>query len=159
MANSQIESGAPITLQELYPSSPFFMEARSLRVTGLLKGYSVETAIGVIEDGEKSLKINTQHLRDVSFRVGSVYQFLGELHIEPNNERTVAMAPPPWNPEASLVSPRRSPSCALPIRQWLKGDAKARLGDFFMASASVRLGARRKAHRHGAPCAILNTER
>ncbi|KAG2289171.1 hypothetical protein Bca4012_029824 [Brassica carinata] len=43
--------------------------------------------------------------------------------------RTVAMAPPPWNPEASLVSPRRSPSCALPIRQWLKGDAKARLGD------------------------------
>ncbi|KAF3553722.1 hypothetical protein F2Q69_00014272, partial [Brassica cretica] len=86
MANSQIESGAPITLQELYPSSPFFMEARSLRVTGLLKGYSVETAIGVIEDGEKSLKINTQHLRDVSFRVGSVYQFIGELHIEPNNE-------------------------------------------------------------------------
>lgn len=51
-----------------------------------LKGYSVETAIGVIEDGEKSLKINTQHLRDVSFRVGSVYQFIGELHIEPNNE-------------------------------------------------------------------------
>ncbi|KAF8106776.1 hypothetical protein N665_0133s0015 [Sinapis alba] len=86
MANSQIESGAPITLQELYPSSPFYMEARSLRVTGLLKGYSVETAIGVIEDGEKSLKINTQHLRDVSFRVGSIYQFIGELHIEPNNE-------------------------------------------------------------------------
>lgn len=86
MANSQIESGAPITLQELYHSSPFFMEARSLRVTGLLKGYSVETGIGVIEDGDKSLKINTQHLRDISFRVGSVYQFIGDLHIEPNNE-------------------------------------------------------------------------
>ncbi|KAF2530993.1 hypothetical protein F2Q70_00031228 [Brassica cretica] len=57
------------------------------------------------------------------------------------------MAPPPWNPEASLVSPRRSPSCALPIRQWLKGDAKARLGDC----------ARHTPHRHGAPCAILNT--
>uniref|UniRef100_M4F793 Uncharacterized protein n=1 Tax=Brassica campestris TaxID=3711 RepID=M4F793_BRACM len=54
-----------------------------------LKGYSVETAIGVIEDGEKSLKINTQHLRDVSFRVGSVYQFIGELHIEPNNEHFI----------------------------------------------------------------------
>ncbi|XP_048616863.1 uncharacterized protein LOC106353509 [Brassica napus] len=40
------------------------------------------------------------------------------------------MAPPPWNPEASLVSPRGSPSCALPIRQWLKGNAKARLGDY-----------------------------
>lgn len=52
-----------------------------------LRGYSVETAIGVIEDGGKSLKINTQNLRDVSFRVGSIYQFIGELHIEqPNNE-------------------------------------------------------------------------
>ncbi|CDY36220.1 BnaC06g27640D [Brassica napus] len=28
------------------------------------------------------------------------------------------MAPPPWNPEASLVSPSRSPRCALAIRQW-----------------------------------------
>lgn len=53
-----------------------------------LKGYSVETAIGVIEDGGTSLKINTQHLRDVSFRVGSIYQFIGELHIDPNNEVT-----------------------------------------------------------------------
>lgn len=51
-----------------------------------LSGYSVETAIGVIEDGGKSLKINTQNLRDISFRVGSIYQFIGELHIEPNNE-------------------------------------------------------------------------
>ncbi|CAN6811363.1 unnamed protein product [Brassica oleracea] len=48
------------------------------------------------------------------------------------------MAPPPWNPEASLVSPRRSPSCALPIRQWLKGDAKARFGD---CNLQERLGA------------------
>jgi hypothetical protein len=52
-----------------------------------LRGYSVETAIGVIEDGGRSLKINTQNIRDVSFRVGSIYQFIGELHIEqPNNE-------------------------------------------------------------------------
>ncbi|CAH8330377.1 unnamed protein product [Eruca vesicaria subsp. sativa] len=64
MANSQIESGAPISLQELYPFSPFFKEALSLRVTRLLRGYSIDTAVGVIEDGEKSLKINTQHLRD-----------------------------------------------------------------------------------------------
>ncbi|CAH2046882.1 unnamed protein product [Thlaspi arvense] len=86
MANSQIEAGAPINLQELYPSSPFYKEAVSLRVTGTLKGYSIETAIGVIEDGDKSLRIDTQHLRDVSFRVGSIYQFIGELHIDPNNE-------------------------------------------------------------------------
>jgi len=52
-----------------------------------LRGYSVETAICVIEDGGRSLKINTQNIRDVSFRVGSIYQFIGELHIEqPNNE-------------------------------------------------------------------------
>ncbi|KAG7585499.1 hypothetical protein ISN45_Aa02g008590 [Arabidopsis thaliana x Arabidopsis arenosa] len=87
MANTRIEPGVPITLQELYPSSQFYKEAVSLRVTGMLSGYSVETAIGVIEDGDKSLKINTQNLRDVSFRVGSIYQFIGELHIEqPNNE-------------------------------------------------------------------------
>ncbi|XP_010511256.1 PREDICTED: CST complex subunit TEN1 isoform X2 [Camelina sativa] len=85
MANSQMEPGAPITLQELYPSSPFYKEAVSLRVTGMLRGYSVETAIGVIEDGGKSLRINTQNLRDVSFRVGSIYQFIGELHIEQSN--------------------------------------------------------------------------
>ncbi|ESQ29739.1 hypothetical protein EUTSA_v10023757mg [Eutrema salsugineum] len=86
MAYSRIESGAPITLQELYPSSPFYKEAVSLRVTGMLRGYSVETAIGVIEDGGKSLKINAQHLRDLSLRVGSIYQFIGEIHIQPNNE-------------------------------------------------------------------------
>ncbi|XP_020868316.1 CST complex subunit TEN1 isoform X2 [Arabidopsis lyrata subsp. lyrata] len=86
MANTRIEPGVPITLQELYPSSQFYKEAVSLRVTGMLSGYSVETAIGVIEDGGKSLKINTQNLRDISFRVGSIYQFIGELHIEPNNE-------------------------------------------------------------------------
>ncbi|XP_010480227.1 PREDICTED: CST complex subunit TEN1-like isoform X2 [Camelina sativa] len=85
MADSQMGPGAPITLQELYPSSPFYKEAVSLRVTGMLRGYSVETAIGVIEDGGRSLKINTQNLRDVSFRVGSIYQFIGELHIEQSN--------------------------------------------------------------------------
>ncbi|KAL1188082.1 CST complex subunit TEN1 [Cardamine amara subsp. amara] len=86
MANSQIEPGAPITLQELYPSSPFYKEAVSLRVTGMLRGYSNETALCVIEDGNKSLKINTQNLSDLSFKIGSIYQFIGELHIEPNNE-------------------------------------------------------------------------
>jgi hypothetical protein len=87
MAKSQIEPGVPITLQELYPSSLFYKEGVSLRVTAMLRGYSVETAIGVIEDGGRSLKINTQNIRDVSFRVGSIYQFIGELHIEqPNNE-------------------------------------------------------------------------
>ncbi|ONI04367.1 hypothetical protein PRUPE_6G317700 [Prunus persica] len=51
-----------------------------------LQECSVETAIATIVDGSDSLKINTQHLRDLSFRVGSIYQFIGELLIQPDNE-------------------------------------------------------------------------
>lgn len=66
----------------------FFSDFKSLEFLFFcrLRGYSIETALGVIEDGGKSLKINTHNLRDVSFRVGSIYQFIGELHIQPNNE-------------------------------------------------------------------------
>ncbi|PQQ18042.1 hypothetical protein Pyn_38910 [Prunus yedoensis var. nudiflora] len=51
-----------------------------------LQEYSVETAIATIVDGSDSLKINTQHLRELSFRVGSIYQFIGELLIQTDNE-------------------------------------------------------------------------
>jgi hypothetical protein len=51
-----------------------------------LQEYSVETAIAIVIDGNANLKINTQHLRDLSFRVGSLYQFIGELLIQPDNE-------------------------------------------------------------------------
>ncbi|KAH0984033.1 hypothetical protein GBA52_011210 [Prunus armeniaca] len=37
-------------------------------------------------DGSDSLKINIQHLRELSFRVGSIYQFIGEPLIQPDNE-------------------------------------------------------------------------
>ncbi|CAL5395728.1 unnamed protein product [Camellia sinensis] len=50
-----------------------------------LQDYSVETALAVIIDGNASLKIDTQHL-NVNLRVGSIYQFIGELIIQPNNE-------------------------------------------------------------------------
>ncbi|KAJ6775414.1 CST COMPLEX SUBUNIT TEN1 [Salix purpurea] len=33
-----------------------------------------------------TLKIDTQHLRDISFRIGSTYQLIGELLIQPDNE-------------------------------------------------------------------------
>ncbi|XP_010528911.1 PREDICTED: CST complex subunit TEN1 [Tarenaya hassleriana] len=82
----RIESGALVTLQELCPSSPFFKEGASLRITGKLREYSVETAVALVADGETVLNVDTQHLRDLSFRVGSIYQFIGELHIEPGNE-------------------------------------------------------------------------
>ncbi|BBG99953.1 hypothetical protein Prudu_009820 [Prunus dulcis] len=51
-----------------------------------LQEYSVDTAIATIVDGSDSLKINIQHLRELSFRVGSIYQFNGELLIQPDNE-------------------------------------------------------------------------
>ncbi|KAM7488121.1 hypothetical protein LguiB_025605 [Lonicera macranthoides] len=86
MASSSISSGALVTLQELTSSSPQFRQGASLRVTGKLQDYNVETAIATIVDGSASLKIDTQHL-SLNLRVGSFYQFIGELHIQqPNNE-------------------------------------------------------------------------
>ncbi|GAV83173.1 hypothetical protein CFOL_v3_26623 [Cephalotus follicularis] len=85
MASPAIESGALVTLSELDPSSSFFKLGASLRVTGKLQEYSLETAIAIITDGGAILKIDTQHLRDLGFRVGSIYQFIGEL-IQPDNE-------------------------------------------------------------------------
>ncbi|CAB4285399.1 unnamed protein product [Prunus armeniaca] len=86
MASSEIKSGALVSLQDLHPSSPYFKQGASLRVTGKLQEYSVETAIATIVDGSDRLKINTQHLRELSFRVESIYQFIGELLIQPGNE-------------------------------------------------------------------------
>lgn len=48
--------------------------------------YSVETAMAVIVDGNVNLKIDTQHLRELSFRIGSIYQFIGELLVQSDNE-------------------------------------------------------------------------
>lgn len=48
--------------------------------------YSVETAIAVIVDGNVNLKIDTQHLRELSFRMGSIYQFIGELLVQSDSE-------------------------------------------------------------------------
>ncbi|KAK9292279.1 hypothetical protein L1049_020243 [Liquidambar formosana] len=86
MASSAIKSGALVSLQDLHSASPFFKQGASLRVTGKLQEYSVETAIAIVIDGSANLKIDTQHLRDLNFRVGSIYQFIGELFIQPDNE-------------------------------------------------------------------------
>ncbi|KAL6132743.1 hypothetical protein ACLB2K_064982 [Fragaria x ananassa] len=86
MASSPTESGALVLLQELHPCSPHFKQGASLRVTGKLQEYSVETAIATIVDGNDSLKIDTKLLRELNIRVGSMYQFIGELHIQPDNE-------------------------------------------------------------------------
>ncbi|XP_011622303.1 CST complex subunit TEN1 [Amborella trichopoda] len=85
MASLPIKHGILIGLQDLDPSSPFFTEGTSLRVIGKLQEYCVDTAVAVIVDGNVSLRIDTQHLRDVHFRLGSFYQFIGELVIQPDN--------------------------------------------------------------------------
>ncbi|KAF5740012.1 CST complex subunit TEN1 [Tripterygium wilfordii] len=41
----------------------------SLRVTGKIQDYSAETAIAIVAEEGAVLKINTEHLRDISFRV------------------------------------------------------------------------------------------
>ena len=51
-----------------------------------LQEYSAETAIATIVDGNANLKVNTRHLMDLTFRIGSLYQFIGELFIQPDNE-------------------------------------------------------------------------
>ncbi|XP_011036911.1 PREDICTED: uncharacterized protein LOC105134261 isoform X1 [Populus euphratica] len=86
VAAMAIKHGELVTLEELNPSSPFFKQGASVRVTGKLQQYTVETAIAVVADGNATLKIDTQHLRDISFRMGSVYQFIGELLIQPDSE-------------------------------------------------------------------------
>ncbi|CAI9290900.1 unnamed protein product [Lactuca saligna] len=57
----------------------------SLRVNGKLQEHDVESAIAIIADGGVTLAVDTQHLR-LNLRVGSLYQFIGELSIQPNNE-------------------------------------------------------------------------
>eukprot|EP01018_Ginkgo_biloba_P018989 Gb_02569 [translate_table: standard] len=80
---ASIKAGTLVVLQDLQPSSPFFVNGASLRLTGRLQEYSVDSAIAVIVDGESSFRIDTQNLREIHFRIGSLYQFIGELLIPP----------------------------------------------------------------------------
>ncbi|XP_074273662.1 CST complex subunit TEN1-like [Silene latifolia] len=81
MAAPVVNSGALIILEELKPSSPHYQDGASLRVTGKLEEYNVETAVAVISDGSATLKIDTQYV-ELQYRLGSIYQFIGELLLE-----------------------------------------------------------------------------
>ncbi|XP_074340255.1 CST complex subunit TEN1 [Apium graveolens] len=85
MASPAISFGALVTLKELTSTSPHFKEGASLRVTGKLQDYNVETAIAIINDGGATLQVDTQHLK-INFRISSIYQFIGELHIDSPEE-------------------------------------------------------------------------
>ncbi|MQL80770.1 hypothetical protein Taro_013229 [Colocasia esculenta] len=45
-----------------------------------------KSAVAVIVDGSSSLSVDTEHLRNITFRVGCLYQFIGELVLLPNND-------------------------------------------------------------------------
>ncbi|CAM8938583.1 unnamed protein product [Rhodiola kirilowii] len=86
MENIALKPGTLVFLSELHPDSQYFKQGASLRVTAKLQEYHVETAIATIVDGGSTFKIDTQHLRDLTFRNGSIYQFIGELNIQPDHE-------------------------------------------------------------------------
>jgi undecaprenyl pyrophosphate synthase len=51
-----------------------------------LHEYSLETGLATVIDGNDILKVSTEHLKDLKFQVGSVYQFIGELLIRTDDE-------------------------------------------------------------------------
>ena len=58
-----------------------------------LQSYDLDSAVAVIRDGSATMKIDTQHLRDISFRSGSTFQFIGDLLIRPNVDVTLSPSP------------------------------------------------------------------
>lgn len=48
--------------------------------------YSLETGLATIIDGDNSLIVTIENLKDLNFQVDSVYQFIGELLIQPDHE-------------------------------------------------------------------------
>ncbi|KAI3768091.1 hypothetical protein L2E82_18523 [Cichorium intybus] len=68
-----------------FVSEAFLIPSDSAHLVARLQEYNVETAIAIVADGGATLAIDTQHLR-LNLRVGSLYQFIGELSIQPNND-------------------------------------------------------------------------
>ncbi|XP_078446889.1 telomere-capping, CST complex subunit isoform X2 [Wolffia australiana] len=90
MASScPVKPGRPISLQSLR-SSDLFKNGSSIRVVGRLVSYNIETALAVVGgEGDATLVVNTRYLRDISFLVGRLYQFIGELVIPHNSNASL----------------------------------------------------------------------
>ncbi|CAM6090023.1 unnamed protein product [Calypogeia fissa] len=78
-----LKPGIIVQLPELKPSSQYYKAQQSLRILGLLESYSVQTAMAVITHGGAKFRVDTQHLRNLEMRIGSLYQFIGELLPDP----------------------------------------------------------------------------
>lgn len=57
-----------------------------------LLDYNVETAVVVIVEGSATLNIDTQYVK-LNYRVGSIYQFIGELSFELENQVRLVVQP------------------------------------------------------------------
>ncbi|RZC80706.1 hypothetical protein C5167_043283 [Papaver somniferum] len=87
-----IRHGVLVSLDDLTPSSPHFTDGSSIRVTGKLKEYHLETSTALIIDGGYQLKINTEQMNELNIQVGFTYQFIGELVFRPNSSEPVLQA-------------------------------------------------------------------
>lgn len=75
------------------------------QVSHRLQEYSSETGLAIVIDGNDILKVNAEHLTDLTFQVGSVYQFIGELLIQPDNEVCASVLVNVWlKPYRTLCS-------------------------------------------------------
>lgn len=77
-----VSPGVVVRLQELHPGSPLLQPNQSLRIVGSLQHFDAVSGIAVLKDGDSSLHIDMQHLRNISLRVGSLFEFIGELEIQ-----------------------------------------------------------------------------
>ncbi|KAL2623281.1 hypothetical protein R1flu_003486 [Riccia fluitans] len=81
---AELNPGVIVQLPELTAGSQFYKPHQSVRVTGVLESLTIETGIAIISHGGARLRVDIQHLRDVSLRKGSLFQFIGELIQDPS---------------------------------------------------------------------------
>lgn len=83
MAVGTLNPGVVVRLQDLHAGSPFVLPNQSLRVVGSLERFDAVSGIALLTDGESSFRVDLQHLRDLPLRIGSLFEFVGELELHP----------------------------------------------------------------------------
>lgn len=82
MAVVTLNPGLVVRLQELQPGSSFVLPNQSLRVVGSLQSFDSTSGIAVLVDAGASLRLDLEHLRELPLRVGSLFEFIGELEVD-----------------------------------------------------------------------------
>ncbi|KAG0583726.1 hypothetical protein KC19_3G158600 [Ceratodon purpureus] len=84
-----VSPGVVVRLHELHSASPYVASDQSLRVLGSLERFDAASGIAVLTDGGSALRVDLQHLRALPLRVGSLFEFIGELEVNPVQELTL----------------------------------------------------------------------